>query len=98
MPASAGSAISAPCIRISPEGKLERYYVGYKDRFKKEWNMLPHKNALEMRGKAVGAVQSDEAVAVAKALEMRHDASLFCFLCDLCVLRALALGIAGNPA
>lgn len=57
------------------DGKLEQYYLGYKGRFKEEWNMLPHKNAVEMWAKAVDAVQSDEAIAVAKALEnMRHDA------------------------
>ena len=57
------------------DGKLEQYYVGYKKKYKEEWNMLPHKNAVEMWAKAVDTAQSLDPNAVAKALEnMRYDA------------------------
>jgi len=57
------------------DGKLEKYYLGYKGKYKEEWNMLPHKSAVEMWARAVDAAKSTDPVAVAKALEnMRYDA------------------------
>ena len=57
------------------DGKLEQYYLGYKKQYKEEWNMLPHKNAIEMWAKAVDTAQSLDPNAVARALEnMRYDA------------------------
>ena len=57
------------------DGKLDKYYVGYKKKYSEEWNMLPHKSAVEMWAKAVDTAKTDEATAVAKALEnMRYDA------------------------
>jgi branched-chain amino acid transport system substrate-binding protein len=57
------------------DGKLDKYYVGYKTKYSEEWNMLPHKSAVEMWAKAVDTAKTDEAPAVAKALEnMRYDA------------------------
>jgi branched-chain amino acid transport system substrate-binding protein len=57
------------------DGRLENYYTGYKKKYREEWNMLPHKSAVEMWAKAVDAAKSTDPVAVAKALEnMRYDA------------------------
>lgn len=57
------------------DGKLEQYYLGYKARYKEEWNMLPHKNAGEMWARALNASKSTDPVTVAKALEtLRYDA------------------------
>jgi branched-chain amino acid transport system substrate-binding protein len=57
------------------DGKLEQYYLGYKKKYKEEWNMLPHKSAAEMWARAVDTAKSTDPVAVAKALEnMRYDA------------------------
>jgi branched-chain amino acid transport system substrate-binding protein len=79
-PTAIGEAGVGRLINVSPwhaniaDGKLEEYYVDYKRHYKEEWNMLPHKNAVEMWARAVDAAQSLEPVAVAKALEnMRYD-------------------------
>ncbi|HEX4985577.1 MAG TPA: branched-chain amino acid ABC transporter substrate-binding protein [Burkholderiales bacterium] len=57
------------------DGRLDQYYVGYKKQYKEEWNMLPHKSAVEMWARAVDAAKSVDPVAVARALEgMKYDA------------------------
>ena len=80
-PTAIGEAGADKLINVSSwhpniaDGKLDDYYVGYKKRFKEEWNMLPHKSAVEMWAKAVDTAKTDDPIAVAKALEnMRYDA------------------------
>ncbi len=80
-PTAIGEACVGKLINVSPwhanivDAKLESYYRGYKKQYKEEWNMLPHKNALEMWAKAVDAAQSVDPAAVAKALEnVRYNA------------------------
>ena len=79
-PTAIGEAGAGKLINVSPwhpniaDGRLEQYYVDYKRQYKEEWNMLPHKNAVEMWAKAVDASQSLDPITVAKALEtMRYD-------------------------
>lgn len=80
-PTAIGEAGDGHLINVSSwhpniaDGKLEKYYLGYKKKYKEEWNMLPHKSAVEMWARAVDASKSVDPVAVAKALEnMRYDA------------------------
>jgi len=79
-PTAIGEAGAGKLINVSPwhpniaDEHLERYYVDYKRQYKEEWNMLPHKNAVEMWAKAVNATQSLDPITIAKALEgMRYD-------------------------
>jgi branched-chain amino acid transport system substrate-binding protein len=80
-PTAIGEAGDGRLVNVSSwhpniaDGRLEKYYLGYKKKYKEEWNMLPHKSAVEMWAKAVDASKSTDPVAVAKALEnMRYDA------------------------
>lgn len=80
-PTAIGEAGVGKLINVSSwhpniaDGKLEQYYLGYKKQYREEWNMLPHKSAVEMWAKAVDTSQSLDPNTVAKALEnMRYDA------------------------
>ena len=80
-PTAIGEAGVGKLINVSAwhpniaDGRLEQYYLGYKKQYKEEWNMLPHKSAVEMWAKAVDTAQSLDPIAVAKALEnVRYDA------------------------
>lgn len=80
-PTAIGDAGEGHLVNVSSwhpniaDGKLEKYYLGYKKQYKEEWNMLPHKSAVEMWAKAVDLAKSTDPIAVAKALEnMRYDA------------------------
>ncbi|HKB82783.1 MAG TPA: branched-chain amino acid ABC transporter substrate-binding protein [Burkholderiales bacterium] len=79
-PTAIGEAGVGRLINVSPwhaniaDGRLEQYYVEYKKQYREEWNMLPHKNAVEMWAKAVDTTKSLDPIVVAKALEgMRYD-------------------------
>jgi branched-chain amino acid transport system substrate-binding protein len=80
-PTAIGEAGADKLINVSPwhaniaDGRLDRYYVDYKKQYKEEWNMLPHKAAVEMWARAVETTHSLEPLGVARALEtMRYDA------------------------
>jgi branched-chain amino acid transport system substrate-binding protein len=77
-PTAIGNAGGGRLVNVSPwhsnvtDSKLMPYYLGYKQKYKEEWNMLPMKNAVEMWAKALDTAGSTDVVKVARALEGMH--------------------------
>ncbi|MEO5861595.1 MAG: branched-chain amino acid ABC transporter substrate-binding protein [Burkholderiales bacterium] len=74
-PTAIGSAGANRVLNVSPwhanarDSRLEENYLGFKQRYNEEWNMLPVKIAVDMWAAAIANAKSTGPVEVGKALE-----------------------------
>ena len=74
-PTAIGSSGVNRVLNVSPwhanarDSRLEENYLGYKQRYNEEWNMLPVKIAVDMWAAAIAKAKSTSPVEVGKALE-----------------------------